>query len=160
MKFFDKKFKVALVTFILLVLVMFEFAALDGYYYTNATETGLSIEVKNLKKDLGYNFITMSFIVYILIVAYSGFLGFKKNWAGLIALLLTAAFPFIGLFAGYKFFYGWGTAHLLPMLTVLKLHKVSRGAQLLIFAIVFVIYLAVWLIFRFVRKKYDEKNPW
>ncbi|MGI5935455.1 MAG: hypothetical protein ACOX7I_01430 [Oscillospiraceae bacterium] len=160
MKFFDKKFKVALLTFILMVLVMFEFAVLDGYYYTNATETGLTKTIKNLKKDLGYNFVTMSFVVYILSVAYSGFLGFRKNWAGLVALLLAAAFPFIGLFVGFKFFYGWGTSHLLPMLTVLKLHTASRGVQLLIFAIVFIIYAAIWFIFRYVRKKYDEKNPW
>lgn len=157
MKFFDKKLKVGLATFFVMILIILEFGILDGYYFT--TE-GLSITIKKLNKDLGYNYITMSIIIYVATVFYSAYIGYHKNWGGLIAQLAIAASPFIGMIGLYNVFYGWGTAHLIPMLTILKLHTASQGVQLAVFAAIFIIYAIAWYLGFMAKKRYEAKNPW
>lgn len=163
MKFFDKKLKVGLSTFFVMVLIILEFGILDGYHFTSE---GLSITIKNLNKDLGYNYIVMSIIIYVLTVGYSVYIGYKKNWGGLIGQLAIAACPLIG-FAFmtsvpviYNILFGWGTAHLIPALTVMNLHTARGGVLFAIFAAVFAIYAVAWYIGFLARKHYDAKNPW
>ncbi len=160
MKFFDKKAKVGFATFFAMVLIILEFGILDGYMFTNTTENGLTLSLRTIERDLGYNFVVMSIVIFVLTLAYAAFIGYKKNWGGLIGLLLIAIAPFIGQVFLYDIFYGWGTAHLLPMLTLFGLDTAGRGVQLAIFAVILVLYVVLFVIFWQVRKRHDAKNPW
>lgn len=161
MKLFDSKLKCGLATFFIMVLIILEFGILDGYYFSNSADAvkGLSIEIKTIKKSLGYNFCVMSCIIFVLSLAYSAFLGYKKNWGGLIGQLVIAIAPFVGMVTMYNVFFGWGTAHLIPMLTLLGLQYSSKGVLLAIFGVIAVLYVVLWFVGRGARKRYDENNP-
>lgn len=160
MKFFDKKLKVGLSTFFVMVVIILEFGILDEFRFTSQTENGLTIVINNLQKNLGMNFVVMSILIFVASVAYCCFLGYKKNWAGIIGMEVIAVAPFIGMLFMYDVFFGWGTAHILPMLTLMGLHTASQGVLLAIFAAIAVLYLAGWLIFRKIRANNDAKSPW
>ena len=168
MNFFDKKLKVGLSVFFLMVLVILEFGILDGFLFTANPELNyLSVQFKSITKSLGYNFCVMSIIVYVITLIAIGYLGYRKNWAGLIGIELIAICPIIGYLCGvshpgaYNVLFGWGLAHLTPMFTLFKLHTFDkRGVVFLLAIAVFVLYAVVWYVFRLIRKNYDAKNPW
>jgi hypothetical protein len=164
MKFFDKKLKVGLSTFFAMILIILEFGILDGYHFT---VDGISGTWKSITKSLGYNFVVMSIIVFVLTVLYVIYLGYRKNWAGLIGMELIAISPFIGAICGaagsdslFNVFFGWGTAHLFPMLVWMGFRKSSHAVLLIIFAVIAVIYAVGWFVAYKLKKAYDAKNPW
>lgn len=172
MKFFDKKLKVGLSTFFGMLLVILEFGILDEMHYTLTDGVyGISSTFKTLTKSLGYNFCVMSIVVLALSLGYAAYIGYRKNWAGLIAMVLIGAAPFVGEVFGlagneslFNVFYGWGTAHLFPMITLLFGPKdpaaVPHALQLIIFAAILAAYIVLWLVGYRAKKAYEAKNPW
>lgn len=164
MKFFDKKLKVGLATFFVMLLIIAEFGILSEMRFTF---DGLSQEFKNMEKSLGYNFCVMSIIVLVLSIGYMAYVGYHKNWGGLIGMGVIAVAPLIGAAVGaaggavaYNWLFGWGTAHLLPMFTLFGLLEANRTIIVILVAIICVLYIAVWLIGYKAKLAYDAKNPW
>lgn len=164
MKFFDKKIKVGFATFFLMLLIILEFGILDEMVFTF---DGLSNEFKTIEKSLGYNFCVMSIIIFLVSVGYIAYVGYHKNWGGLIGMMVIAAAPIVGYLCGmagstgvYNILFGWGTAHLLPMLTLFGLLKANRAIIFIICIAALVIYLAAWLIGYKAKKVYEANNPW
>lgn len=172
MKFFDKKLKVGFATFFGMLLVILEFGILDEMHYTLTEGAyGISSAFKSITKSLGYNFCVMSIVILVLTLGYAAYIGYHKNWGGLIGMVLIGVSPFIGQLFGmvgneslFNVFYGWGTAHLFPMITLLFGPKdpaaVSHALQLIIFAAVLAAYIVLWLIGYRAKKAYEAKNPW
>jgi len=160
MKFFDKKLKVFFSVFFVIILVMFEFGILSGFRFTNTTDNGLTVVVKDLEKNIGWNYIIMSCLATLALIAFAALLGYKKNIWGLIAMELTALLPFLGFAFGYNVFYGWGTAHLAPMMYLIGVGKASSGVQAIFLAALAVIYAVVWYVLYRARLNYEAKNPW
>ena len=164
MKFFDKKIKVGFATFFLMLLIILEFGILDEMLFTF---DGLSAEFKTIKKSIGYNFCVMSIIIYVISVGYMAYVGYHKNWGGLIGMMLISAAPIVGYLLGlagsagaYNILFGWGTAHLLPMFTLFGLLMANRSIILILCIAILVLYLAAWLIGYKAKKIYEAKNPW
>ena len=171
MNFFDKKLKVGLATFFGMIVIILEFGILDGFLFT---AEGLSVTFKSIPKSLGYNFCVMSIIIYVLTVAYVAYLGYRKNWAGLVAMVVLCLCPIVGLLIGksgagaFNVLFGWGIAHLTPMYVLLGFAgdltssswTLPTGTMLLLAIAVLVIYVVVWALLRLARKSYDAKNPW
>lgn len=160
MKFTEKKVKVFLVTLAVMILVTLEFGILDNFRFTNNLETyssGLTLTIKNLNKDLGWNYIVMSMIVLLLYFVWAFYMGYKRNPWGLAAMVLFSLSPFIGMAVMFNVFYGWGTAYITPFMYILGLTTATRAVQLIFFAVVTVIYPVLWFAGKAVRKVADAK---
>ncbi len=164
MKFFDKKIKVGFATFFLMLLIILEFGILDEMLFTF---DGLSNTFKSIEKSLGYNFCVMSIIILVLSIGYMVYVGYHKNWGGLIGMMLIALAPIVGYIlgmagnaGGYNVLFGWGTAHLLPMFTLVGLLEAERSIILILCIVILVVYLVGWLIGYKAKKVYEAKNPW
>lgn len=156
MKFFDKKAKVFFSVFFAIILIMFEFGTLSGFRFTSE---GTTVTVKNLEKSIGWNYIVMSCITTLAMIAFSALLGYKKNVWGLIAMEVTALLPFVGYIVAYDFFFGWGSAHLAPMMYAIGLGK-SKVVEAIVLLALAVIYAVLFVVFRKVRLNFEAKNPW
>ncbi len=164
MKFFDKKIKVGFATFFIMLLIILEFGILDEMVFTY---DGLSNEFSSIERSLGYNFCVMSIIIFVLVIGYMAYIGYHKNWGGLIAMMVIAVAPIIGYLAGmagsagaYNILFGWGTAHLLPMFTLFGLIMADRSIILILCIANLVLCLVAWLIGYKAKKNYEAKNPW
>ena len=84
-------------------------------------------------------------------------LGYNRNQGGVFAMVLMNFLPLIGLVYGYNFFFGYGTAHILPTMSIFGLHRGALGGQIA-FIVVFNAAIAVcWLLGRRIRRIYSLK---
>ncbi len=166
MKLMDSKIKLLFAALGVGILILFEFGSMDGFRFITASEdyaNGLTLTIKTITKDLGYNYICASFIVLLAIFGFEMLAGYHKNIGGLIPVLFFGICPFIGAIGSaagidgiYNWFYGWGTVNLTPAMYMLKLTSASMAAQLVFFGVLLVLYVVFWLLGRFIRSKHVE----
>lgn len=163
MKFFDKKLKVFFSVFAIMILLMFEMGTLSGFRFANSvkgepTKNGLTVVVKTLEKSIGWNYIVVSIIIVVGLIAFAAFLGYKKNIWGLIAMEVASVVPIIGMFVSYNFLYGWGTAHLCPAMYLFGIAQAGKGVQIAFLAALMVVYAILWFVSYKARLKWEAEN--
>jgi bacteriorhodopsin len=113
--------------------------------------------------NVGWNYFTVSCIILLVMLGYSMLLGYNRNPGGLIALVIMNIAPAaIGSFYNFTFFTGYGTSHLLPLMTIFNMQNVSSKAQqvsnsLIFCGVVCVLIIIAWLIGRKIRSIYAAK---
>ncbi len=173
MKFIESKPKSFFYTLLLLIFAMFEMGVLSSYRfveYGGAADkymTGLTTDkvstLTQVGANVGWNFITVSCLIILALFGFSMLLGYNKNPGGLIAIVVMNIVPaIVGTFFRFDFFIGYGTAHLIPAMTIFGLQNAaSKSAQItnvLIFcALICVLCIAFWIIGRLIRKSYAAK---
>lgn len=148
MSFFDKKVKSALVTILICAIYIFMFGTLTQFMH-RVSGTLLTATTAN--------YIVFSFVYIIAWLGYSFVLGMHSNWGAVIALGVVTAYPFVGLLNQnlFDYFFGWGTAALMPALYVFKIHDsvvATCIVLILLYALTFVLY--------FLGKKYKKSQEW
>jgi hypothetical protein len=173
MKFIESKPKSFFYTILLLIFAMFEMGVLSSYRFVeiggaaDKYMNGLTVNQVNtltqLGAKVGWNFITVSCLIILVLFGYSMLLGYNKNPGGLLAIVIMNLVPsLIGTATSFDFFIGYGTAHLLPAMTIFGLQnaatKSDQIAHALIFcAIICALCVAFWVIGRLIRKSYAAK---
>ncbi len=173
MKFIESKPKSFFYTILLLIFTMFEMGVLSSYRFVefggakDRFMTGLTTDkVSSLTQvgaEVGWNFVTVSCLIVIALFGFAMLLGYNKNPGGLYAIvLMNIVPPVIGTFFKFDLFIGYGTAHLIPAMTIFGLqNSASKSAQIshvLIFcALICILCIVFWIIGRLIRKSYAAK---
>jgi hypothetical protein len=137
---------------------------LSGFRFTNnltrfpdGLTTKKITDLASVGKYVGWNFIIVSCLIVLAYLGYAMLLGYNRNPGGMIAMVLMNFVPLIGLGYGYNFFYGYGTAHILPTMSIFGLHRGALGGQI-VFIIIFNVAIALfWLLGWKIRSLYAAK---
>lgn len=150
MKFADSKIKSGIYTFLAFVLVMFEMSVLSGFRFVFAGgaadryANGLSAEkvgtLKLIGANVGWNYVVCSILIIVAMIGFALWLGYNRNFGGVIAMVVINLLPVLGLVIGtegaFNFFWGYGTAHLLPAMAIFGLHLSRNWIVHIIFILV------------------------
>ncbi len=172
MKFADSKIKSGIYTFLAFILIMFEMSVLSGFRFVQLGSTadrygnGLSLEkVANLEligKNLGWNYVVCSILIILGMIGFAMWLGYNRNWGGVVSLVIVNLLPILGLLIGtdkcFNFFWGYGTAHLLPTMSLFGMHLSRNWTVHIIFiAVVLVLTVAGFFVGKAIRASYAKK---
>ena len=150
MKFADSKIKSGIYTFLVFILIMFEMSILSGFRFVFAGGakdrygTGLSLDkvanVELLGKNLGWNYIVCSILIIAAMIGFALWLGYNRNFGGVVAMVIVNLLPILGLVIGtekcFNFFWGYGTAHFLPTMALFGMHLNRSWIVHIIFIVV------------------------
>jgi uncharacterized membrane protein len=173
MKFIESKPKSFFYTLLLVLFAMFEMGVLSSYRFVefgtalDKHGTGLTAkEVSTLSlvgANVGWNFITVSCILFLLMLGFSMLLGYNRNPGGMIALVVMNILPsIIGSFFKFNLFIGYGTSHLLPLMSIFGLQNTSSKSEQVTTALIFSVIVCVlifiaWLVGKKIRSAYAAK---
>ncbi len=170
MKFVDSKAKCGIYTFLIYLVVMFEMSVLSGYRFITGEAdkygNGITLEAKKavslkaIGENVGWNYIVCSVIIIVAMFLFAMWIGYNRNFGGVLGMIIINVIPFIGLIAPstYNFFWSYGTAHFLPAMTIFGLHKSgSHIGQIIFIAAVLVLTVVFFFIGKAIRKKHAEK---
>ena len=171
MKFADSKIKSGIYTFLIYVVIMFEMSVLSGFrfvYAGGATDkygNGLSVnKVDSLKlvgEEVGWNYIVCSILIIVAMIGFALWLGYNRNWGGVVGMVVINVIPFIGLVGGegvFNFFWGYCTAHFLPAMSLFGMHT-SRNwiAHVIFILVVLALTVAAFFVGKAIRAAYAKK---
>ena len=173
MKFIESKPKSFFYTILLSLFAMFEMSILSAYRYVELGSaldkygTGITAKESStlalVGANVGWNYITVACLLLLAMLGYSMLLGYNRNPGGFIALVIMNILPAaIGSFYNFTFFTGYGTSHLLPIMSIFNLQNVTSKAQqvsnsLIFCGIVCVLIVIAWLVGRKIRSVYAAK---
>lgn len=169
MKFMDSKIKNCVYTFLMYLVVMFEMSVLSGFrFVTGAADkygNGLSAEkvgtLKLVGANIGWNYIVCSVIIILAMFGFALWIGYNRNFGGVIGMIFINLLPFLGLIipntACYNFFWGYGTAHFLPAMSLFGMHTGGKVPQIIFIAVVLVLTVVFFFIGKAIRAKHAEK---
>ncbi|MDR2530580.1 MAG: hypothetical protein LBC65_03445 [Oscillospiraceae bacterium] len=133
-------------TFLMYALAVAEIGLLSGLRFVfptpngrNGADIGLAgstkgYELSTIFAEVGMQFIVMSIALFVAVILYAFYLGFKRQPYGLYALVLVTVVPVLGMInlpnqgsAGglYNIFWTYGTAGFLPLMSLFGLHHLS-----------------------------------
>ena len=172
MKFADSKIKSGIYTFLAFILIMFEMSVLSSFRFVFAGGAadrygnGLSLEkvgtLELIGENLGWNYVVCSILIILGMIGFAMWLGYNRNWGGVVALVVVNLLPLLGLIIPtekcFNFFWGYGTAHLLPTMALFGMH-LSRNWIMHIIFIVVVLALTVagFFVGKAIRASYAKK---
>ena len=168
MKFADSKIKSCIYTFLIFVLVIFEMSVLSGFRFVEGAAdkyaTGVTAEkVSTLKlvgENIGWNYITVSVLIILAMFGFAMWIGYNRNFGGVLGMIVINLLPFLGLLIPgcYNFFWGYGTAHFLPAMSILGLQNPGHQVGVIIFIfVVLVLCVVFWFIGKGIRAKHAAK---
>lgn len=172
MKFADSKIKSGIYTFLAFILIMFEMSVLSSFRFVllggeaDRYGNGLSAEkvatLELIGKNVGWQYVVCSILIILGMIGFAMWLGYNRNWGGVAALVLVNLLPMLGLVipteGAFNFFWGYGTAHLLPTMAIFGLHTSTNWMMHIIFIlVVLVLTVAGFFIGKAIRAKYAEK---
>ncbi len=172
MKFADSKIKSGIYTFLVFILIMFEMSILSGFrfvYAGGATDrygNGLSLEkvgsLALIGKNLGWNYVVCSILIILGMIGFALWLGYNRNCGGVIAMVFVNLLPLLGLIIPtekcFNFFWGYGTAHLLPTMSLFNLHLSRNWVTHIIFIVVVLgLTVAAFFVGKAIRAAYAKK---
>ncbi len=172
MKFADSKVKSGIYTFLVFVLIMFEMSVLSGFRFVfegckaDRYGTGVTVDkvgtIKLIGENLGWNYVVCSILIILGMIGFAMWLGYNRNWGGVVAMVVINLLPILGLVIPnekcFNFFWGYGTAHFLPTMSLFGMH-LNRNWIIHIIFIIVVLVLTVLGFFagKAIRKKHAEK---
>ena len=153
MNFLQRKIKPGIMTLLAYLLILAEMGLLSGYMFCTPNDTyplGLTVSkvtaaASSIGEHVGWQYVVCSFLIIVVLIAYSFLLGYSKNVGGIIAVVFVSLIPVWGAFVSYDFLYAWGTAHLIPAMSMFGLHVSSLGAQLVFVIVTIVLQIAAWI---------------
>ncbi len=170
MKFADSKVKSCIYTFLIYLVVMFEMSVLSGLRFVTGEAdkygNGLTAEVKKVStlkaigENIGWNYVVCSVLIIIAMFVFAMWIGYNRNFGGVLGMIVINILPFLGLAipSTYNFFWSYGTAHLLPAMTIFGLQNGNKlVAQIIFIAAVLVLTVVFFFIGKAIRKKHAEK---
>ncbi len=172
MKFADSKIKSGIYTFLIFVVVMFEMSVLSGFRFVLAGgakdkyANGLSVEkvstLKLIGENVGWNYVVCSILIIVAMIGFAMWLGYNRNWGGVVAMVVINLLPILGIVIGtegaFNFFWGYGTAHLLPTMALFGLHASTNWIMHIIFIVaVLVLTVAGFFVGKAIRASYAKK---
>lgn len=172
MKFADSKIKSGIYTFLIFVVVMFEMSVLSGFRFVLAGGAadkygnGLTVEkVSTLAlvgKNVGWNYVVCSILIILGMIGFAIWLGYNRNWGGVVAMVVINLLPILGLVipteGAFNFFWGYGTAHLLPTMALFGMHTSTNWIMHIIFiVVVLVLTVAGFIVGKAIRSSYAKK---
>lgn len=164
MKILESKPKAGIYTLLVYFLIMAEMGILSGFRFCVPTEkyfeglTKLKVnDLSGVGATVGWNFIVVSCVIILALIGFSMLLGYNRNPAGMIALVIMNFIPMIGLVYNFNFFYGYGTSHFLPAMSIFGLHRGDRVGQIIFIAVISVLIIAFWFIGKHIRSIYAAK---
>lgn len=172
MKFADSKIKSGIYTFLVYVVVMFEMSVLSGFRFVLAGGAadkygnGLTVEkVSTLAlvgKNVGWNYVVCSVLIIVAMIGFAMWLGYNRNWGGVVAMVVINLLPLLGLVipseGAFNFFWGYGTAHLLPAMSLFGMHLSTNWIMHIIFILaVLVLAVAAFFVGKAIRASYAKK---
>jgi hypothetical protein len=175
----QSEWKTGLYTFLMYFLVIAEMGILSGYRFVVVNPIGkegaqiglqgskLGYSLQEIGAQVGWNFITFSVIVFVAVLGYSFWIGFKRRISGGVVLALMNLIPLVGLTntaepnGVFTFFWSYGTAHMLPLMTILGVNTPkdpnNRVAQIAVMVAFALLTGAAWVAGRLYRNVYAEK---
>ena len=169
MKFMDSKIKNCVYTFLAYLVVMFEMSVLASYrFVTGAADkygTGLSAEdastLKEIGENIGWNYVVCSVLIILAMFGFALWIGYNRNFGGVIGMVVINLIPFLGLIipstACYNFFWGYGTAHFLPAMSIFGLQNAGKAGQIIFIFAVLILTVAFFFIGKAIRAKHAAK---
>jgi len=172
MKFADSKVKSGIYTFLVFILIMFEMSVLSGFRFVfpggaaDKYGNGLSMEkvadLQLIGKNVGWNYVVCSILIILGMIGFALWLGYNRNWGGVVALVVVNLLPILGLVIPnekcFNFFWGYGTAHLLPTMSLFNMHLSQSWVTHIIFiVVVLVITVAAFFVGKAIRASYAKK---
>lgn len=172
MKFADSKIKSGIYTFLVFIVVMFEMSVLSGFRFVweggakDRYGNGLSLEkVSSLKligENLGWNYVVCSILIILGMIGFALWLGYNRNFGGVIAMVVVNLLPMLGLVIGtekcFNFFWGYGTAHFLPTMALFGMHQTRNWVVHIVFiVVVLALTIGGFFLGKAIRKKHAEK---
>jgi len=163
MKFFDKKIKSAIITFLVYALVIIEIGTLSAFRFVKGSDlyplgyssTKLCDTIALFGKNIGYNYLVASIVIFLCLLGYAFYVGYKRNWTVLVVLELYAILPFIGISFSYNFLYGWLTSQWSPMMTLFGLQNPGHDVgQYIFLVLVVVLIVGFWIFGKTMRARY------
>ncbi|MDR0819622.1 MAG: hypothetical protein LBN43_08660 [Oscillospiraceae bacterium] len=176
---FESKFKAFVYTFLAYFLLIAEIGILSGFRFVfvdpagrNGADIGLAGSTKGYTLDaigaeIGWQFIVMSILLFIGVLVYCFWVGFKRQPFALAPVILIDLLPYLGLInlsepnGAFTIFWGYGTSGLLPMMSLFGLHTPddpnNRVGVIIFFAIFAVLGVIAWFAGKQYRKAYAEK---
>ena len=169
MKFMDSKIKNCVYTFLVYLVVMFEMSVLSGYRFATGVAdkygTGITAEKINtlslVGKNIGWNFVVCSVLIILAMFAFAIWIGYNRNFGGIVGMVVINLLPFLGLIIPgtgvYNFFWGYGTAHFLPAMSIFGLQNAGKVPQIIFILAVLVITVVCFFIGKSIRAKHAAK---
>jgi len=176
---FESTPKAIIYTFLMYFLAIAELSVLSGLRYivpvpggTNGADIGLTGSTKGyslaaIGSQVGWQFVTMSILLFLAVLGFSFWMGFKRQIAGGATLVIMNLLPLVGLAntsaanKAFTFFWSYGTGALIPFMALFGLHTPAdpnnRTGQIA-FMVVFAVLTAIaWIAGKAYRKVYAEK---
>lgn len=172
MKFADSKIKSGIYTFLAFILIMFEMSVLSSFRFVlqggaaDKYGNGLSVEkvatMELIGKNVGWQYVVCSILIILGMIGFAMWLGYNRNWGGVVALVVVNLLPMLGLVLpsekAFNFFWGYGTAHLLPTMAIFGMHTSTNWIMHIIFiAVVLVLTVAGFFVGKAIRASYAAK---
>jgi hypothetical protein len=175
----QSEWKAGLYTFLMYFLAIAEMGILSGYRFIVVNPAGkegaqiglqgskLGYSLQEIGAQVGWNYITFSVIIFVAVLAYAFWMGFHRRIAGGAVLMLMNLLPLVGLTNTasanglFTFFWSYGTAHVLPFMTVFGLNTPAdpnnRVVQIIFMVLFAILAGAAWVGGRLYRNVYAEK---
>jgi len=175
----QSEWKTGLYTFLMYFLAIAEMGILSGYRFIVVNPAGkegaqiglqgskLGYTLQDIGAQVGWNFITFSVIIFLAVLGYSFWIGFHRRFMGGVVLAIMNLLPLIGLTNTaepnglFTFFWSYGTAHILPFMTILGVNTPAdpnnRVGQAIVMVLFAVLTVAAWIAGRLYRNVYAEK---
>lgn len=170
MKFADSKIKSCVYTFLVYLLIMFEMSVLSGFRYVvgaaDKYATGVTAEkistLNLVGANVGWNYITCSILLILAMFGFAMWMGYNRNFGGVLGMIIINLIPFLGILIPsegmYNFFWGYGTAHFLPAMSILGFQNAGhRMGQIIFIFAVLAITVVFWFIGKSIRAKHAAK---
>ena len=172
MKFADSKIKSGIYTFLAYVLIMFEMSILSGFRFvllggaSDKYGNGLSVDKVStlalIGKNVGWQYVVCSILIILGMIGFAMWLGYNRNFGGVIAMVVINILPALGLIipteGAFNFFWGHGTAHLLPAMSLFGMHTSNNWVMHIIFiVVVLVLTVAGFFVGKAIRASYAAK---
>ena len=179
----ESPLKAVIYTFLMYFLAIFEVGILSGFRFVvvnpagrNGAHIGLAGSTKGyameaILNEIGMQFIVMSILLFLVILGYCFWMGFKRQIFAVITVAAVNLLPMIGLTNAtldtvngnglFSFFWGYGTSGMMPMMSLFGLHMPadpSNYTGVIIFYVIFTLLaFAAWFGGKAYRKVYADK---